>query len=73
MGNHNVCVCVHVMCMGEHLWSKARMHQGSGLSGRLSVSPTVSAHSLVMMNEWSKKKRKRNQYANLSDAVVNQI
>lgn len=65
MGNHNV--CVHdVWVFAEYLWSKARMHQGSGLSGRLSVSPTVSAHSLVVMNEWSK-----NQYGNLSGAVVN--
>lgn len=65
MGNHNTYACC-VRVFGEYLWSKARTHQGSGLSGRLSVSLTVSAHSLAEMNEWSK-----NQYADLSDAVVN--
>lgn len=59
-----MCVCARPL--GEYLWSEARMIQGSGVGGRPSVSPTVGSHSLLVMNERSKKINS----ANRADAVA---
>lgn len=60
MGDHNVHICVSVRMCSVDTVVKGIQH--SGLSGRLSVSPDVSAHRQVMINDFSE---------NQSDAAVN--